>query len=193
LSPEEESGLATVLRVARALAAAGAPFAVGGSFASSVLGIPRSTLDVDLVARLEPAGVGRFLAALGSGFYADEERIRHGVERRTSFNVVDLASGFKADVYLVGGDELSAGQLARATPVEIAPGERVPVLSAEDVILQKLRWFRMGGEVSERQWLDVLGVLKVQRGALQDGYLERWARALGLEDLLRRARSEAGI
>lgn len=188
-----EGALTTLLAVARALEAAGARYLVGGSLASSLQGIPRSTLDVDLVTDLAPSGVEAFVRALGADFYADAERIRNGVGRRASFNVIDLRNGFKADVYLASDDPFGRAQLARRQVVELLPGVTLPFASPEDVVLQKLRWYRLGGGVSERQWLDAQGVLKIQGERLDGGYLEHWAAALELSDLLARAREEAGV
>lgn len=188
-----QGALSTLLAVASALEAADADYLVGGSFASSLQGIPRSTQDVDLVAELRVAGIPAFVAALGDGFYADSERIRDGVARRTSFNVIDQRNGFKADVYLTTDDAFGRSQFARRQRVEILPATSLPFASPEDVVLQKLRWFRLGGGVSERQWLDTLGVLKVQGDRLDRDYLDHWSKELGLDDLLARARDEAGL
>jgi len=185
--------LATLVTVAGALEAAGATYLIGGSIASSLQGIPRSTQDADLVADLSASGIGAFVAALGDGFYADEERIRDGVIRRASFNVIDLRNGFKADIYLAANDAFGRTQYERRQAIEIEPGMTLPFASPEDVVLQKLRWFRLGGDVSERQWLDALGVLKVQRGQLDLAYLARWAGTLELADLLGRALVAAGL
>lgn len=191
--PTPYSGaLATLAAVARALETAGAHFLVGGSLASSLQGIPRSTLDVDLVADLGAGQVAAFVAALGPSFYADAGRIQDGVARRASFNVVDLTNGYKADVYLTAKDPFGRSQFARRQFVEVASGLTLPFASPEDVVLQKLRWFRLGGGVSERQWLDALGVLKVQGSRLDREYLRRWAAELDLGDLLARAEGEAG-
>ena len=187
-----EGALTTLLAVARALDAAGATYLVGGSLASSLQGIPRSTQDVDLLAGLAAAGVEAFVRALGDDFYADLERIHDGVARRASFNVIDLRNGFKADVYLATDDSFVRSQLERRQRVELRPGLVLPFATAEDVVLQKLRWYRLGSGVSERQWLDALGVLKVQGGRLDRAYLDRWAANLDLTDLLTRALEAAG-
>lgn len=189
---ELTGALATVAAVAKALELAGARYFVGGSLASSLQGIPRSTQDVDLVADLAPTRVGEFVRALGAGFYADADRILDGIARRASFNVIDLRNGFKADVYLAAEDAFGRSQFERSERIEVETGLTLPFASAEDVVIQKLRWYRLGGGVSERQWLDVLGVIKVQGDRLDRGYLERWAAALALDDLLTRAYLEAG-
>ncbi|MEO8196130.1 MAG: hypothetical protein ABI689_05365 [Thermoanaerobaculia bacterium] len=184
--------LSTLRAVATALETAGARYFVGGSLASSLQGIPRSTQDVDLVADLAAQSVEVFVRALGAGFYADSERIRDGIARLASFNVIDLRNGFKADIYLAVDDAFGRAQLERSQRVEVEPGLTLPFASAEDVVLQKLRWYHLGGGVSERQWLDALGVLKVQGARLDRAYLERWASALDLADLLARLREDAG-
>lgn len=183
--------LGSLEAVAGALESVGAPFLVGGSIASSFQGVPRSTQDVDLVADLAASQVGSFVDALGGEFYADRERIADGVARRASFNVIDQRNGFKVDVYLFRDESFDRAQFARRRRFEIADGVELPFASAEDVVLQKLRWYRLGGEVAERQWLDALGVLEVQQGRLDPDYLVRWAADLGVSDLLERALASA--
>jgi hypothetical protein len=63
-------------------------------------------------------------------------------------------------------------------------------VSPEDIILLKLEWFRIGGEMSERQWNDVLGVFEIQGSRLDQTYLDHWAPVIGVADLLARARQE---
>ena len=67
------------------------------------------------------------------------------------------------------------------------PPSPVFVHTPEDILLQKLRWFRMGGEVSDRQWRDVRGIVRVQGDRLDGAYLHRGATTLGVADLLTRA------
>jgi hypothetical protein len=66
------------------------------------------------------------------------------------------------------------------------------VKAPEDTILRKMLWFREGGEVSDRQWRDILGVLRAQQGSLDLAYLRAWAVRLALTDLLGRATAEVG-
>jgi hypothetical protein len=187
--------LEVLLAVTGTLEDLGVPYVVGGSIASSALGIFRTTQDADLAADLRPEQVSPFCERLSGAFYLSEERIRGAVARRTSFNLIHLAKVFKVDVYLTGDDAFSRQQLTRAqrVPAPGTAGATFLLASPEDVVLQKLRWYRMGGEVSERQWLDALGVLKVQGARLDRAYLSRWAGDLGVSDLLARALADAGL
>jgi hypothetical protein len=178
--------------VLRCLARLGVAAYIGGSVASSASGVARSTLDVDVVADLLPEHVAPFAAALREDYYVEEEAVREAVRRRSCVNVVHFATMLKVDLFVAKRDPFDRSALARARPAALGPeAPAFPLASAEDVALHKLLWFRMGGEVSERQWGDVLGVLRVQAGALDAAYLDRWAAVLGVTDLLRRARDEA--
>lgn len=166
---------------------------LGGSYASSVHGLPRQTRDADLVVEFHEEAVPGFVKSLEDRFYLDEDRIRHAVRRRSSFNLIHLATGFKVDVFVKGTALFDESELKRSQVAELAEmgGRAVPVKSPEDTVLRKLLWFSEGGKTSERQWSDVLGVLKVQRQTLELEYLERWADVLGVRDLLTRALEEA--
>jgi hypothetical protein len=186
---ELADALAVILTVARVLDDLAVPYLLGGSLASSLHGIPRSTQDADLVVDLRPEHVLPLVAALAPEFYIDADRAADAVRRLASFNVIHLTTMTKVDLFVLKDDPLSRLEMERRQFVALpAPaGVRLPVATAEDIVLQKLLWFRAGGEVSDRQWLDLLGVLKVKRGQLDISYIERWAAELGLGDLLRRA------
>ena len=181
--------LAVVLTVTRALDELAVPYLLGGSLASSLHGIPRSTQDADLVVDLRFEHIRPLVAALTPEFYIDADRAADAVQRRASFNVIHLATMTKVDLFILKNDPLSTLEMERRQFVALpAPaGASLPVATAEDIVLQKLLWFRSGGEVSERQWLDLLGVLRVKRAELDLPYVERWATELGLDDLLSRA------
>lgn len=178
--------------VIQALEALGVPYLVGGSLASSYHGTPRSTQDVDLVADLRPEHVSAFVARLADRYYVDAERVAQAVRSRSSFNVIYLETMFKVDVFVLKDKPLEQEEMRRRKRIDLGDGEPIAIATAEDTILQKLLWFRLGGEASERQWRDLLGILKVRRGNLDLDYLERWAERLELTELLGRARSEAG-
>jgi nucleotidyltransferase AbiEii toxin of type IV toxin-antitoxin system len=179
------------LEVAVVLDALGVPYYLGGSLASSFHGIPRTSEDADLVADLLPRHVRPFVDALSGRFYVDAERVAGAVRRRASFNVVHLRLAVKVDVFVARDTPLARRALSRRQLLPVADRE-TPVASAEDIVLEKLRWYEMGGRASERQWLDVLGVLKVQRGHLDLEYLRQGAAELGVEALLVRVLAEAG-
>ncbi|MCI0436928.1 MAG: hypothetical protein L0271_25305 [Gemmatimonadetes bacterium] len=183
------------LHVAGTLDRLGIPYLVVGSLASSLHGIPRATQDVDLVAQLRQRDVTGLVAALRETFYLDEAAIRDAVERRASFNLIHLRTLLKVDVFIAGDDEASRAQMQRRQQYELegAPPRVLMVATAEDVVAQKLYWYRLGDEVSDRQWSDAVGVLRVSGPRLDLDYLRHAATLLGVEDLLRLALDEAAI
>jgi len=185
--------LAVTLLVTQVLDDLSIPYFIGGSLASAIHGVVRTTMDVDLVAALEPGHVAPFVARLGEAFYADEGMIRDAVNRHSSFNVIHLESMFKVDVFVYKGRPFERIQFERRTLQSLSqdPPRAAYVTTAEDIILAKLEWYRQGGEISERQWRDVLNVVKVQGEALDVDYLQRWAAQLKVGDLLERVLGEA--
>lgn len=181
------------LAVVRALQRSGIDYLVGGSLASSFHGIPRSTQDADLLIDLEPPKLPLLLEELEGTFYFDASRARDAVARGTSFNVIHLDTMFKVDLFVAGTDPLSQSEMRRRERHQIGESadESLFVASAEDTVLQKLHWYRLGNRVSERQWLDVVGILRVQGDRLDRTYLVSWASKLGLTDLLVEARERA--
>lgn len=168
----------------------GVRYRVGGSVASSALGVPRSTIDVDVACELALPHVERFVSLLAGRYYADADMISDAIQRRASFNLVHLATMLKVDVFIRRGRAFDAHSFERVTrkPLDAAEGARsFDITTAEDIILHKLEWYRLGDEISERQWLDLLGVLRVQGEAIDIDYLRRWAAELEVSDLLDRA------
>jgi hypothetical protein len=182
-------------KVAAAFDAAGIRYFLGGSVASALYGEARSTRDVDFVAAILPHHVDPFVAALGTEFYADANAIQSAVGTRRSFNLIHLDTMVKADIFVFKAEAFGRSQFARRVGKQLSPNDStsIYVASAEDTVLAKLQWFRDGGGVSDRQWNDVLGVLKVQGAMLDRAYLHEWARELELMELLRRALDDAGL
>lgn len=191
MTGSRDTGDDPLLVVLDALEGLGVRYHVGGSYASSVHGVPRQTRDADLVVELDAATVPLLAQRLESDFYLDRDRLREAVARRSSVNLIHLATGFKIDLFVKGDRPFDEVELSRSQLAELpgASGWTVPVKSAEDTVLRKLWWFSQSE--SERQWTDVLGILKVQRGNLDIPYLERWAEELGVAELLQRALSQA--
>lgn len=181
------------MQVIHALEKLHIPYVIGGSLASAVHGVMRATMDTDIVADLREEHAQPLGDALGGTFYADVEMIKDAIEHRGSFNLIHLDTMFKVDVFIPKQREFDQLQLQRRTTQVIAidPQEVAFVASAEDTVLAKLEWYRMGGEVSDRQWRDILGILKVQAESLDLEYLRKWSGILGVVDLLETALGEA--
>ncbi|HLJ56081.1 MAG TPA: hypothetical protein VKT77_13660 [Chthonomonadaceae bacterium] len=170
-------------------------YLVGGSVASGVYGVYRFTNDIDMVASITEAKVPALVAALNA-FYADNEMIADAVDTNSSFSILHLDLMIKVDVFLKANDDWAdeVWKRRQLLPVSADGALRAFLPSAEDAILQKLRWFQMGGGVSDRQWGDVLGMLRVQgAGSLDAGYLRFWAARIGVSGLLDRALANAAI
>lgn len=177
--------IAVALRVTRVLDSLGIISSIGGSIASSVAGEPRSTIDVDLVAAIEERHVPMLVAALIDEFYVDEAAFSRAVRTRRSTNLIHQASQFKVDIFPAGGTPLDDRLLSRRRAIDVA-GRTIHVHSPEDILLQKLRWFRLGGESSDQQWRDVRGIVRVQAERLDRAYLRAHAPALDVADLVER-------
>ena len=188
--------LAALEPVVKTFEKLGVKYYIGGSVASSAYGIARATLDVDLIADLIPQHVSSLVEALKSEYYIDEDMILDAIHRRSSFNLIHLETMLKVDVFIVkdGSYHVEAFRRRRKDTLDEEREDlKFYIASPEDVILNKLDWFRKGGGVADRQWGDVLGVLKVQGDQLDIEYIRRWALELGLADLLDQAFREAGI
>ena len=189
LSPPDVLSVAAA--VARAFERAGIEYFLGGSLASSHQGEPRATNDIDFVVAMSAPDAAPLAEALGGEFLVDAPALRRAVRERRAWNLVHLPTLTKVDLILRGDDPYDVSEFERRERIEIRQGERLFVKRPEDTVLRKLLWYREGGGVSERQWRDVLGVLRHSAAMLDSCYLDRWAKALALDGLLDRARGEA--
>lgn len=174
----------------------GIRYHVGGSLASSSYGVARSTLDVDIVADVKAEQAEKIYGLLKEEFYVGARMIQDAVRHRSSFNLIHLETMFKVDVFLLKDRPFDREAFARRVEKRVSsenPQKRLFFASPEDTVLNKLEWYKKGDEVSERQWNDILGILKVQAGELDRDYLKKWAEKLGLSNLLNKAFDEAGI
>jgi hypothetical protein len=162
---------------------------VAGSAASSFHAFVRTTQDGDLVVALGPDKIEDFTDAFSPEFYLDRESIRRAVRAGNSFNLIHLESSLKIDFFPLRNRRFSHEEFSRREPRLVLndASARAYVATAEDTILTKLEWFRAGGEVSENQLRDVVGILKVQANNLDFAYLKKWSRELRVEDLYERA------
>ena len=174
------------LLVINAFEILGIPYLIGGSFASTSYGRVRTTRDVDIVASIEQKHVDAFLKALDHAFYADEEMIRQAISHRTSFNLIHQETVFKVDVFLPKKRLFDQQQFARRVKrvIDKDSAREVYFASAEDTILAKLEWYRLGGEVSEQQWQDVQSIFQQRFDQLDIDYLKELAESMQITDLL---------
>lgn len=189
MTPEQPEAVWVALHVIDVLDELRIAYHVGGSFASAIHGIPRQTQDIDLVVALEVAAIPGLIDRLQNAFYVDAGAAREAIRQQGSFNLIHHQSGMKVDLFVLGDGPFDAAEFDRhrAEVVQTNPERRVFVKSPEDTILRKLQWYRLGGEVSDRQWSDVLGIVRVQGERLDRAYLQRWAGQIGVADLLARA------
>jgi hypothetical protein len=171
------------------------PYLIGGSIASSILGLPRSTIDADLVADLQPEHIPLLVAALEQDYYLATSAIEEAIARKSSFNVLHLATMSKVDIFILKTDPFDLLAFSRRQPSQVDtdnPKEYF-LSSPEDILLHKLVWYEAGNRVSERQWLDVIGLLKVRGNNLDHAYLEKWAEQLGVAALLVQAYTDSKL
>jgi hypothetical protein len=171
-----------LLPVVEALVALEVPYYVGGSVASSVTGVARATLDVDLVAALQRQHAEPLAAALGPHYYVDVEMIHQAIRRCSSFNVIHLTTMFKVDVFVPENTPFAHANMQRRVALAVPELGRILYFC-----------YQAGSGVSDRQWYDLQGVLRLQGQGLDLAYLQRWAAEVGISALLHRALEEAGL
>jgi hypothetical protein len=185
--------LEVTLRVTGVLEKLGIPYLIGGSLASTLHGLIRTTQDSDIITEMRKEHVPPFISSLQDEFFMDEAMITDAIQHNSSFNIIHRDTMFKVDVFIPHPRPFQRSQLARIQRQSFDLDTRISAnfASAEDTILSKLEWYRAGGEISERQWRDILGVLKTREGELDLEYLKKWAEDLHIADLLERALGES--
>lgn len=189
------SPLALALEMADNLDRLGVAYVLGGSLASSLIGEPRATLDIDLAVEMRIGHVDGLVSLLGDDFYASREAAVDAVRRASSFNVIHLDTMQKVDLFVLGNGLLDRRQLRNRQMIVVSddPPAGLWVGAAVDQVLRKLDWYRIGGEISDRQWRDVIAILRSQADHIDRVDLVRAAAVLGLDRLLARAAHDAGV
>jgi hypothetical protein len=190
-----DESISVALYVVDALEKLDISYFIGGSLASALYGVARSTIDADLIADIRPEHASPLTQLLESDFYIDEEMILGAIQHQSSFNMIHLETAFKVDIFILKKRPFNQSQMKRKTLQKVTKDldRQAFMATAEDIILAKLEWYRIGDEVSDRQWQDILGVLRAQSGRLDLEYLRHWAGELGVANLLDRALKEASL
>lgn len=188
----EPSVILVALQCADAFERVQVGYFLGGSLASSLQGEPRATNDIDFVVDLKTSQVELLAQALGSDFEVDVESLRESVMRRGSWNIFHQPTVTKVDLFLLRTGPFDRSEFSRRRRVVLTPeGRGLYIKSPEDSVLRKLLWFREGGEVSTTQWRDVVQILRLAAGTLDETYLREWSDQLGVQSLLEQAMAEA--
>jgi len=171
------------------------PYFIGGSLATAVHGVARATMDVDMIAELSLEQVQALTEGLSFAFYVDDEMIQEAILHQSSFNLIHKETFFKVDVFARSNKPFDQAQFTRRRAYPLGPDshETAYFATPEDNILAKLDWYRLGGEVSDRQWNDILNVIKIQGDRLDQAYLHQWATQLNLAKLLDRVLAQANL
>ena len=183
------------LKVIKVFEKLGIAYHIGGSLASSAFGIARSTLDVDIIAEIKPEQASDISENLREEFYVDSETILNAIQKQSSFNLIHLETLFKVDIFPLKNHPFDRQAFQRRLRKAISEdtSQQLFFATPEDIVLHKLAWYKAGVEVSDRQWNDVQGVLKVQGDQLDMAYLNHWAKELSVSELLEKAIDESGI
>lgn len=171
------------------------PYCIGGSVASSLYGIARTTLDIDIVADLQLQHIPLLIKELGKSYYIEESMIRNAINNSSSFNLIHFETSMKIDIFILKNIPYDEESFKRRIKdiLDESINREFFFTSPEDIIINKLQWYEMGEKISERQWLDVLGVIKVQGESLDKNYLQLWSKKLEIFDLLTKAFADSGI
>ncbi len=166
-------------------------YVIGGSVAASIYGEPRTTLDLDLMIEANERQVVELTERLRQGFYVDQADAVNAVRSSSSFSVIHLGTSMKVDFFLAEREVFATEQLNRRRAIDIGGGVSAWFYAPEDLIVRKLLCFRAGGEQSQRQWRDVVGILRIAHDGIDFEYLRRAATARRLLDLVERAIADA--
>lgn len=166
--------------LAKALTRAGIEWMLVGSYSSNFHGVPRSTKDADFVIQCEHALIGQLFASLPGELVPDRQLSFEGVTGTHRYIVAVRNSTFKIELFLLSGEPHDQSRFARRIKVDFE-GQEVFVASAEDVIITKLRWSRLGRRAKDVD--DVLKVMATQQNRLDWDYIRHWCEQHGTWEL----------
>ena len=168
-------------------------YAIGGSMASSIYGVVRFTQDADITVEPFENRADQFYQLLRHRYYISREAMNAALIQRGSFNVIHIESAFKIDIFVRKDTAFEQQLILRRKLLRFSDsiGKNFAVVSPEDIVLLKLRWYRDGGQTSQRQWQDVLEILAVQKKNLDFEYLNRWTVVLGINELFQKTMNTA--
>jgi hypothetical protein len=185
------NGQELLSRLCSALEHAGITYMLTGSLASSVHGVPRASNDFDIVIAPTVEQLRKLKMLLPeSQYYFDLDEAVDTLRRKRQFNVIDLTSGWKVDFIIRKSRPFSLTEFARRLQIDFE-GVKLYVATAEDVIIAKLEWAKIGG--SQRQIEDVAGILKIRSNELDWDYIRRFVADLDIDDQWREALKTAGL
>jgi len=178
-------------RLVAALNAADVPYMLTGSYASSLHSIPRATRDLDIIIFPNRDQLTRFVQSLDPArYHTDLEDAVESLKRRSHFNVVDYATGWKVDFIIPPFEDFNLEEFDRRQAIDMGSFELI-VVSPEDVIIAKLIWAKAGE--SARQLEDAATVVRFQDARLNVPYIEKWVHRLKLESQWAAVRAQAAV
>lgn len=183
------TGNEAVLHLLEAMELHGIDYMVTGSYASNVHGIPRSTKDADLIVEAPSRELEKLLDALAPPLRPDPQMLFETVTSSKRWIVRVDGSEFVVEIFLLNSHPFDRSRFDRRIRVEVFPGIEAALPTAEDVIVQKLRWSARAGRPKDLQ--DASDVIAVQGAGLDWPYIERWCDQLDASEVLREARAMA--
>lgn len=175
-----------VARLIEALEREAVPYMLVGALSSNLYGVPRATNDADVVIRFDSFNLAEFCVGLGDEFVLDRQMMIEGFTGSVRNVVTFIPTGFQIEVFRLGDDPHHQERFGRRRRQQVPECSREAwVATAEDVVIQKLRWAR------RKDLDDVVNLLAVSGGMLDWGYVRRWTDAHGTSELLEQLRAEA--
>ncbi|PWV46528.1 DUF6036 family nucleotidyltransferase [Chitinophaga sp. S165] len=151
------------------------PYMLSGSVAMSIYIVPRATRDFDFIIHLEEKNIDRFIQHFQEGYYCDKDAIQDAIRNRSMFNIIDHASGFKADFVILKNQAFRQEEFNRRRKVDFLDMP-IYVVSPEDLLISKLIWIQ--DFQSPQQMDDIKNLTAIEQ--LDWPYINQWVKKLKL-------------